>query len=142
MTMGQLLLMMLGLIAVFLLLIKFMGSFFFKRIERALPGGQPETEFIAATGLAPDSWTKRYYRVLNRMERRGGSEKARTRFEESAKRRVIRRLRRVRREYQRKTVFGDQKSRETFLARLREVGDQWEQSRWADFAPPGVKPGP
>jgi hypothetical protein len=142
MTMGQLLLMMLGLIAIFLLLIRFMGSFFFKRIERALPGGRPETEFIAATGLAPDSWTKRYYRVLNRMERRGAGEESRARFEESAKRRVIRRLRRVRREYQRKTVFGDQESRDAFLARLREVDDQWKQSRWTEFAPPGVKPGP
>ena len=139
--MGSLTLMLLGLVVVFVGLVVVMGRFALGRMERSVSGRYGEADFIINTGLAPGSWTARHHRTLKRMERRGAGDSRRMRYEEVARRRLVRRLRRLERYFERASLFGDEASRRHTTSRMRAVANSWSESRFADFAPPGITTG-
>lgn len=133
---------LLGLVVVFVGIVVVMGRFAIGRMERSVSGRFQEADFIINTGLAPGSWTARYHRTLKRMERRGTSDPRRMRYEKVARRRLVRRLRRLERYFDRTSLFGDEATRRHTTSRIQTVGNSWKENRFSDFAPRGIAPGP
>ena len=140
--MGSLMLILSGFVVVFVGLVVVMGRFAVGRMERSVSGRFEEADFIINTGLAPGSWTARYHRNLKRMERCGTSDPRRTRYEEVARRRLVRRLRRLERYFNRTSLFGDEATRRHITSRIKTVKNSWKKGLFSDFAPRGIGPGP
>ena len=140
--MGRILLLMLGITIVFVLFVVFVGRALLRRMERSVARPHNEADFIMGTGLAPGSWTAGYHRALARLEARGASEERKARLEKGARRRVVRKLQRLQRYFERASIFGDEATRRAMVHTMRTVVGQWKESNLADFAPPGVGPAP
>ena len=68
----------------------------------------------------------------------GASDSRRRKYEEVARRRLVRELRRLERGLDRSSIFGDEANRRHATSRIRAVENSWSESQFADFAPPGI----
>lgn len=140
--MGRILLMMFGVVVFFGFFVIFVGRAVLKRMERSVARPFSEADFIMGTGLAPGTWTAGYHRALARLEARGASEQRKARLEKGARRRVVRKLLRLQAYFERASIPSDEASRRAMVHTMGTVVGQWKESSLAEFAPPGVGPGP
>lgn len=131
--MFELMLMVLGLVGAFLVTILIMGRFTVKQVARAISTRHRDTEFIIETSRAPQSWSRRYHAVLTWLTRLRRPEVAAW-FEEFSRQRLIRRLLRQLRYFQRASIFTDEDSRLALVRKISEIGRQWEQWNWSQMA--------
>jgi hypothetical protein len=133
MTVLELVLTLIAVSLVFSLVVIVGGRLAITYIGAAIDRQQREQQWIIATGLVPDTWSKRYRRRLALLERAGASAGLLDWVKRRYKIRVERRLAGLVRYIAESNVINDEGVRRSLATAMRSVGRSWEQSSWDEM---------
>ena len=132
----NLVLFILGVVAIFVVIVVVFGRRLLRGAERSVAGHFDALDFIISTGIAPPAWSARHHKTLARMRDGGAPDAELERYRAAAKKRLIARLQRLERQMSRSTVLGSDGA--SVVNSLRFVRNSWTERSYDDFAPPGA----
>lgn len=124
-------------IAVFLVIIRVGGGGLQARISRAIEWRHRETEQVLDTRLPPSTWVRTSHRVFGWLDRIGAG-RLRDLWASLAHRRVLRRLLRLLRYFERTSLVSDEHSRAAITDKIGAIGREWEAMSWTEIAAPAA----
>lgn len=133
MTVLELVLTLIAVSLVFSLVVIAGGRFAINYIGAAIDRQQRDQQWIIATGLVPDNWSKRYRRRIALLERTGARKGLLDALKRRYKTRVERRLAGQVRYIAESNVINDEGVRRSLATAMRSVGRSWEESSWDEI---------